>query len=257
MKKSLVIVVFLLGSLSFLLGICPFFGGKVTGWNSGLASDSHCKAWWKFNDGALTTDSKGTYTLTSYGTPTADTSDYKEGNASVDVYDGDGDYFKRVGTTNDFNWATTEDLTITCWVKTDSSPNAGIIFYKFSTGKICCKVEYAYNSTIHFDTGYNNGDSWQYASHDSTLTDGNWYFVGVTYEQSTRNYRIHILDNSLNLVGTDKTGTWSNDVTFNEDGNIYISMSGTSGLDGRIDELTVHDRVLSVSDMDEIAAGTY
>ena len=62
-----------------------------------FTNDANCKALWNFDDGALTTDSKGTNTLTNSGV-TADTVDFKEGNAS-------GDFKASFGRINDeFPW---------------------------------------------------------------------------------------------------------------------------------------------------------
>ena len=44
-----------------------------------FSGDPSCKAVWRFENGALTADSKGANTLTAVNGPTADTSLYKEG----------------------------------------------------------------------------------------------------------------------------------------------------------------------------------
>src|SRR5208282_5472922 len=50
-----------------------------------FSTDSSCKALWRFESGALTTDSIGPNTLTPVGSPTANTSIYKEGAASIQL----------------------------------------------------------------------------------------------------------------------------------------------------------------------------
>ena len=64
------------------------------GYNSGFSTDSNCVALYKFESGALTTDSKGGNTLVlGGGSPVADAVDYKEGAACVDFELGDSDYY--------------------------------------------------------------------------------------------------------------------------------------------------------------------
>ena len=46
---------------------------------SDFSADANCVALWRFEDGALTTDSKGTNTLTNVNTVIAKTTDFKEG----------------------------------------------------------------------------------------------------------------------------------------------------------------------------------
>ena len=49
-----------------------------------FSGDSNCVALWRFENGALTADSKGTNTLTDVNTVGSDTVDYKEGSGCAD-----------------------------------------------------------------------------------------------------------------------------------------------------------------------------
>ena len=58
-----------------------------------FSSDTDCKALWNFENGALTTDSKGGNTLSIGGnTPSADTVNYKQGAASCDFDSSNDEY---------------------------------------------------------------------------------------------------------------------------------------------------------------------
>ena len=59
-----------------------------------FSGDPSCKAVWRFENGALTADSKGANTLTAVNSPTADTSLYKEGGASVNLATASHQFFK-------------------------------------------------------------------------------------------------------------------------------------------------------------------
>jgi len=58
-----------------------------------FTNDSNCKALWRFENGALTTDSKGTNTLTNNNTVVADTVNFKEGAASANLESSSSQYF--------------------------------------------------------------------------------------------------------------------------------------------------------------------
>ena len=236
--------------------IAFFINPGCTGHNCGLETDPHCKAWWKFNNGQLTTDSKGSYTWSIGSSPDTNTTDYKEGDASADFEDGDSDYLYITGTTNDFNWNNTKEFTVCGWCKTETSYDRGELFSKFAFNKNVMQVFFSYDNKIKFYVGNSDGSGWNYYGHDSVLNDGQWYFVCVTLD-SSNNYRIHIEDESGNTIGTDKTGTVPNTPAFDKDSNPRFSLGDSTGFDGLVDEWIVFDDVLSVSEMGQLRAGTY
>lgn len=78
--------------LAVFLILC-LFGGPLLAAND-FSGDESCMALWRFENGALTTDSSGnSNTLTSRYNPVADTSNYMEGAASVDLEYGDHDNY--------------------------------------------------------------------------------------------------------------------------------------------------------------------
>lgn len=103
-----------------------------------FSGDPSCKALWRFENGALVTDSIGTNTLTAYGTPTADVANYKEGAAAV-AYGGSAyHYITDDNLSSGFpfkNGDTTKLATICCWFNVASVASGEKTLYsKFNTG---------------------------------------------------------------------------------------------------------------------------
>jgi hypothetical protein len=100
-----------------------------------FGSDPNCVALWSFEDGTLTTDSIGSNTLTTAGTPDANTFDYQEGEASGDVSGGylyitdadlDAGFPLKNGNTN-------KDFTVAFWMNApwgQSNATGSVIYGK-------------------------------------------------------------------------------------------------------------------------------
>jgi hypothetical protein len=100
--------------------------------------------------------------------------------------------------------------------------------------------------------GTSGGSSWETSYHDSGLAAGVWYHVGVTYDDSTRAYRIRIWNNSTqSILGTDKTGQ------FNSNINVSDAYCIVAYDDGLMDELAVFNDCLTTTEIDAIRQGTY
>jgi len=233
-------------------------GAGCSGWNCGIASDGNVQAWYKFDDGALTTDSKNSWTLTSNGTPVADTVDYIQGDASVDFEGDDNDYFSMAGTTDDYGWATSSDLAITGWFKVESSNVNRNIFYKQDVIRI------AFGAGNKFVLSVDDDDdgSWDTYQHGSTLQDGRWYFFAVTINGGGAGaYTIHLWDSVAEArVGTDISDVFDDTdspYNFDETDTVYISSTGTNEFDGRVDDIVIWDSTLSETIIDQIRQGTY
>lgn len=233
-----------------------------------FSSDGNCKALFRVESGALTTDSKGTNTLTN-SSMAEDTTDYKEGacsceaNALTDIlYCNDGDLdagfpFK----TGD----STKILSVCGWFRVSAFPASASrhIVGKFGSvpnGRswlVYCKKNANWNLSL--GVGYNSGNSTEEISHASTIATGIWYHFGVTFQDSDKSYRIRIWDDNAGaILGSDATGTATN--------NMYVGAScftiGTglnSGacLGGERDEIVVFNDVLTTGEIDQIRAGTY
>ena len=90
-----------------------------------FSSCTATKAVWSVDNGALTTDSKGTNTLTDNNTVQTDTVNFKEGDAAADLELGNGEYFNITDANLDSGFPlksgeTNDDFTVCLWVKLES-----------------------------------------------------------------------------------------------------------------------------------------
>lgn len=227
-----------------------------------FSGDANCVALYRFESGALTTDSKGTNTLTSNGTPVSDTTNYKEGSGSVDFEASDtGDYFSRADAdlSSDFPFKSgTSNTTFSFvfWYKAETLSGAVVSKYSATSGGRSLEIRPA--TSIDLLLGYNSGNSVETISHASALSTGRWYHVGVAVDGATGNYRIRIWDDTAGaILGTDKTGTAANALYLNTRVFAIGSRAGSPWLDGLLDEVAVFNDVLSATEIDAIRAGTY
>jgi hypothetical protein len=241
-----------------------------------FSHEGNCIAVYRFENGALTTDSKGTNTLTVVNAPVADTVNYREGAASVDLeldssqclYRADADlsadFPLKSGTTN-------YTMSITTWVKPESITGVN--------SRICAKGD-AWNGTETFNLYLAGGDDLYLSVNPAGMgtlvvdwpgvTDmsaGNWYFIAVTLTL-TDNWMVatmHIWDltNNQSLGGQDDpTGKSSGEgppQLTDDPFSIGAVESNPWALffDGLIDEFTVWNKVLTRDEIDEIRGGEY
>lgn len=234
-------------------------------------SDSNCKALWRFETGALTVDSIGSNTLTAVGSPAA-TSTCKEGVAACDFERGDLDYFNIADASldNGFplkNGDTNKKISVCFWVKPESiAPESDwwVIFYKGEPTYYSIVIStYTTGGSGYFQLGIGNtnGGAWEYINHASALTIGRWYHVGITFENSTKAYRIRIWDDTAGtlLGGAETTGVSTNNISVGA-GPLRVGLGQVSSAgyyDGIVDELVVFSDILTAAEIDQIRAGTY
>ena len=229
-----------------------------------FSGDSNCIALWNFESGALTTDSKGSNTLTDNNTVGTETSDYKQGSACADFVFANTEYFTITDANLDAAFplkstCTTKKITMCGWVKVDIDTTC-ILFGKRETATYCFEVDYlSATNKILLGLGYDSGASRETVTHDTALVVGRWYHIAVTHDDSDKSYRIRIWDDyNSTILGTDKTGNFTENIFLAE---IPFSV-GAGGdalipVDGKIDELVVFDKVLSTDEIDNIRSGTY
>ena len=232
-----------------------------------FSDDSNCKALWKFENGALGTDSKGTNTLTVSGVD-ADTSDYKEGSCSAEFVRINSDYAYITDANLDAgyplkNGDSNKKISVCFWFKCPSDPDeAGYIYSKYDTVNnkrtFAISADWSVNRVIVW-IGYNSGASGESIGHASSITTDRWYHVGVTYQDSDKSYRIRIWDDTAQaILGSDATGNTTNNINI-EDATTAIGHrnDGARVFGGNLDELVVFDDILSTDEIDAIRAGTY
>ncbi|MCJ7546801.1 MAG: LamG domain-containing protein [Deltaproteobacteria bacterium] len=234
-----------------------------------FASDVNCKALWRFENGALTADSKGGNTLTAAGTPTADQVNFKEGAASVQVQDGAApDSFSITDALLDAGFPfkladAIKKISATFWIKCTAMPadtKTGSVFLKSSAiahYSIAIAVETDGLGDTYIEFWLGNGLAWTIYQHASALAINTWYHVGVTYQDSDQAYRIRIWDDTAGaILGVDKTGNGLN--AWIGDGDLSITSAGAmTSLTALVDEIVVFNDILTVAEIDAIRAGTY
>jgi hypothetical protein len=237
-----------------LLCTCAFAQNDFT-------TDTDCVALWRFENGALTTDSVGTNTLTETGSPTTDTVDYKEGAASVERDGSGGFYILDSSLDSGFplkSGDSNKKISVTCWINWDTAN--GATFFKDDNGKRSFAISYAASPLrVTMSIGYSSGASWEVLTHGWTITAGQWYHVGCTFDDSDKSYRIRIWDdNASAILGSDLTGTATNNINV-EDGVLRFmgTWGGSPTFDGHLDEVVVFKDILTTEEIDQIRGGTY
>lgn len=240
-----------------------------------FTADSNCKALWRFENGALTTDSKGTNTLTNNNTVVADTVNFKEGAASADFESGSSQYMSILDSALDAgfplkNGDTNKIISVCAWFRLESVPPLNeyrILYSKYDSTNLkrsfmLGSMTDGTNTHIRLLLGYNSGASLEVIQHTYGLSTATWYHVTATYDNADKSYTVRIKDTSGNTLGTDKTGIATLDVNkLNvEDAPVMIGAFNPTPQyfhDGLIDELVVFDDVITAAEATQIAQGTY
>lgn len=209
------------------------------GIQTSLFSSPNLQWYYRFNSGALTTDSKGSFTLTSHGSPSDTSGKYGNG---VDL--NTSSYFSRSSSLTSDG----ESFSISFWVKDSSvclfSSNSGS--YEFyiqnipSTSKTSIHLEFT-SGSLDFQQSYHS--SW-----NNSL----WCFFVLTVEQSGGNVIARVYHNA-NLVETNtQTGKTikglSSPYYFS-----YYHAEGKGGSYGKFDDcMFFKNKVLTQNEINEL-----
>ena len=237
-----------------------------------FANDPDVVALYRFESGALTTDSSGNgNTLTDINTVAEDTTNEKEGACCADFTKANYEvlYCTDANLSSNFplkSGTSNKKFTISAWIRLKSVDPAGTyygIFSKHGYGLSSFWMGFNGNEKLMFVLGYNNGDSEEVSSrHATALSTNTWYHVTVSYDDSDKSYAIRVRDADGSVVGTDLTGNTTNNINV-ENGIMGIGAVNYSGgtwihcFDGLIDELVVFKRVLTADEVTDIAKGQY
>jgi len=234
-----------------------------------FSGDTHCKALWKFDDDALTADSKGTNTLTNDGVD-EQLVDYKEGNGcgSWVIANTDDQYITDANLNAGFplkNGDATKVISVCAWIKGTSftEDTFSTIFSKWYANKASFRLA-VYNEggvyTCAISLGYNTGVAVEHKFHASALSLATWYHITASYNNADKSYAIRVRDTNGAVVGVDLTGTATLDANkLNvEDAAVEIGVSQASKyFDGLMDEMVVFDDIITADEATAIAKGTY
>jgi len=280
MKKYFLSILFvlLIAPLAFGQGMITIGKkkGECSGWNCGFTGDTNIVAWYRFESGALTTDSSETgNTLTaSANSPTVDTVIYKEGSASSSHNYANAQHYYI--TDNNLsagfpckNGTTNNVFSVTAWVNADTLTSGynHTIVSKWDSGEsdrsFYCSIDADHSSQVRFTLGYNAGESSSTYYHGTTLDDDTWYHITCAYRDSDKTYSIRVRDASGNTVGDDIETTWENNINV-EDGEFAIgsfyynsAYYGGSRFNGHLDEVVIWNKFVSATESTNISKGDY
>ena len=222
-----------------------------------MFSDSSLKSRFKFNSGALTTDSIGTNTLTSHGTPDTIASGMPEGNACVQLVPGSTEYYSRTNAnlSTDFplKSAGSSVGTWSFWFKARITPSAtwrlGGKYYNTNGGRsLGIAHETTGNLAIYW--GHTSGNSVEILDPGFTAVGGEWYHFALTFDGVGK-----VARGRLYRVSTGVTTSYNMTPT----NTLYLSSTADFGIgafqgancyDGQIDDWCVWSKRLSDTEID-------
>lgn len=227
-------------------------------------TDPRCVALWRFEDGALETDSKGTNTLTPINTPAADLADFKEGAASVVLTNAANKYFTIADASLDAGFPlksgdATKKVSYCFWYKVSTNGSWRNIFGKWNvTGNKRSLLVANDNGTLRILLGI-DGTTYQTVVPGLTIATNIWYHIAIVIDGVAKTMVVRVWNDTTGAIVLTYSGTFTNalyvtDCAFNigYDGNY-----STTSPDGKYDEFVVFDSLLSATEIDKIRAGTY
>jgi len=239
----------------------------VTPKGNNFASDPHCVALWKFENGALTVDSKGTNTLTNYDFVAANTSEYREGTASVRFDFSQTQYLAMTDAALSSGFPfksgqSNNQMSMCFWVRVSTLNRwQGIVGkYDGAGSKRTFLMGVDTSNRLGLSIGYNSGVDFQWTPHLTPIAQNRWYHVGITYNAADKSYRIRIWDETAGqlLGGVERTGIGTATISVTDARLAMGAFSdGNYLLDGLVDELVVFNDILTPQEIDQIRQGTY
>jgi hypothetical protein len=223
-----------------------------------FSSESRCIARWNFEPGALTSDSKGTNTLTpSTSPPTSDGSDFKEGSGSANFVNASDQYFTITDANLPAGWPfksadAVKRMTVCFWMKLAATPSQwqGIFdkgtYASANMGMIIGTTNVLTAACI----------STQYAT--KTLTPGVWYHVSFIICSTERTLTVRVYsaqDGQIDTYVFFTVVSASNAQDFRIGG--YSDNTSNYTFDGKLDEFVVFNSCLTDDEVDAVRSGTF
>jgi len=236
-----------------------------------FSGDPNCVALWRFESGALTTDSIGTNTLTDFNTVGVNTSEYKEGSASADLEASNDEcfYITDANLSSDFplkDGDTNKKISVCCWARAENLGSYAGFFGKFenTSGKYCIKLLWGTTGpSILLQIGHTGGTATETLYDGGSLSTNRWYHLAVTFDDSDKSWKLVVWDDTAGSKIINASGTATNNISISDApflvGDIATSSGTPQGVtwDGELDEFVVFKDILTSDEIDEIRAGTY
>ncbi len=229
-----------------------------------FSTDPRCKALWRFESGALTTDSKGSNTLTpTASAPTVDTTNFQEG-ASSAHYDRSNSQGHSIADANLVagfplkSGDTAKKATFCFWYRPSAGANAysdKAIFGKWKNGatnKLSLFLDHYYGS-LSLGWGFNDsGADWWGTG--LNFTEGKPYHIAVVIDGVAKTAKIRVWDGS---TVTNYPHTYYYELNVS-DGAFEIGHDeGANCLHGNLDEFVAFNDLLSDTEIDAIRNGVF
>jgi hypothetical protein len=214
--------------------------------------NSNLKAYFRFESGALTTDSSGEgHTLTAISDPAEDASGKFGGAVALD---GDDAY----SATDHADFKPTGVFSVGGWVKTSYTSDDQFIFCSYNpTNFSGWYLRVNNEDTIRFVSGRGTGTTlhthWELINSTTTVTNGAWRFIVATWDGS----KLHLyIDGAEEGTGV----TWANAPGYNATNNVRIGcyIDNTNYFfNGSLDDVfLINGTALSADQIESIYDGT-
>jgi len=231
----------------------PSADGTENALTPGLPVDINAdKARWRFEAAGLTTDDKGNAALTAYGSPAADSADYREGSSCVKLVRTSSQYFKVLDSAlpSDFplkGGTANRVFTLCFWFKADTIPGSGVyqkIFAKENYGTDNSFEAYLTNSKFRllWGTSATAATTWDVF----TPTADKWYFVACKIHGDNRTWSVRVYDYDAG-TWTTYTGTTPSAILRVSSDDLYIGCYRTPSdyFDGWLDNMRIYPVILT------------
>jgi Concanavalin A-like lectin/glucanases superfamily len=223
-----------------------------------FSTDASCKALFNFESGALPTDSQGSNTLTAGGSPTANTSLFRQGAASLSLNGSSYEYIADASLPTGFPWKSNDSvkqITLSFWIYFNSVGSYQCIWSKRPAGQgfwFGIGV-----SQIALFWPYNSGGSYEPWYSGFTPTTARWYHFTLGMDGVNKTANLIVYD-AVSGLYTPYSNSFANALYLGDAGPMTIGaiVSGTN-VNALFDEFAIFNRLLNPYEIYQITNGIY
>lgn len=152
------------------------------------------------------------------------------------------------------------------WMKVESAPAASTIISKYDynvTSNRTFLMRFNNGATGIIETYIGISGSPYYETLDAAyqMSANRWYHIGFTFNNTTKDWKLRIWDDTTQTVVRNVSSTASNNIQLGSAsfavGAAYATGSPQNYLDAMIDEVVVFDTEISTTDIDDIRNGDF